>query len=223
MISKKRLKEADPQFFEKNERLIPLANQLKEAWKKYYKIRTGKEYKASERYDAITEWLKMAIIADRIGALADDYVHAQFKFSKSRPFVNASMGETAIRNYYRYKCFVETGTEVSDTSKELNDVKDCKHTPAQINIMTRLLDLKYFLASNHYEPDLLNDRTRKYVLSRLPGLIDPLAAVILSPDDEILAKFGAKAKEELQNNPSLAQAMQELDMCLSLEYVLRNV
>lgn len=208
----------DDEFIDAHENLIPLANDLKKAWRKYHEKRAGKPYKPSKRYDGIVEWLKMAIVVDKTGATADDWVHAQFKMGKSLPFVNAARGEQAKVNYRR---FMQLRTQ--SVWAENPEPEKVTRPVGELEIMSRILDLKYYLVANKKTDNLLDPGTRQYVLTRLPGLLDALAVILLSPDDEMWNKYGHYVRQEILETPMLLDAVKSLDMNAAWDYINEHV
>lgn len=208
----------DDEFIDEHEDLVPLANDLKKAWRFYYEKRSGKPYKPSKRYDGIIQWLKMAIVADAMGANADDWVHAQFKMSKSLPFVNAASGDVAKLNYRR---FIQIRSQNVWTEK--GSEEKITRPVGELEIMSRILDLQYYLEANKKSSNMMEPETRQYVLSRLPGLLDPLAVILLSPDDEMWEMYGDYVKKEINDTPMLLDAVKTLDMKAAWQYIKEHV
>lgn len=211
----------DNEYLDEHEDLIPFAEDLKKAWKVYYQKRSGKPYRPSKRYDGMVEWVKMAEAVAPTGATADDWVHAQFKMSKSIPFVNAARGQVALSNYRR---FLQLRTMGGWTSKP-NDgpQEEQKRSVGELEVMGRILDLKYYLASNCKDDNMFNPDVRKYVLTRLPGFLDALAVILLSPDDEMWDRYGEYVKQEITDTPMLLDAVKKLDMLAAWEYISTHV
>lgn len=206
-------------YLDSHEDLIPFATNLKAAWKTYYQKRTGKPYKPSKRYDSIVEWVKMAEAVVPTGATADDWVHAQFKMSKSLPFVNAARGTVAMANYRR---FTQLKVKGSWTEPKQEDEK-CTRPVGELEVMGRILDLQYYLKANGKSDTITDSETRNYVLTRLPGLLDPLAVVLLSPTDDIWQVYGPYVEREIKENPLLMDAIKALDMLAAWMYIHEHV
>lgn len=210
----------DEEYIEEHEYLIPLANDLKKFWRFYYEKRSGKVYRPSKRYDGIIEWLKMAEVVHMCGATADDWVHAQFKMAKALPFVNAAKGEVAKSNYRR---FTQLHTQNLWTDKAPENEEKITRPVGELEVISRILDLKYYLVANKKTDNLMEPETRQYVLSRLPGLLDPLAVILLSPDDEMWEKYGSYVKKEIMETPMLLDAVKSLDMKAAWDYINTHV
>lgn len=158
----------------------------------------------------IDEWLAYAEIVIGLNANPTSYVGVQFGGGNPQ-FVSQLFGPDAIarwKNTYR---------PVVDPEMDSNGLP--VDTLPENMILGRVADMKRLLLQNHYSEDLSEPRTRAYVLTRLPGYLDPLAMVILSPEDDIWEVYGSKAAEEVLANPGLIAAMKKVDLGLAARYI----
>jgi hypothetical protein len=107
------------------------------------------------------------------------------------------------------------GTQEDDDEPKLEQLP-----PSRIDILSRIADLQSYLVYNKKSNNLADPVTRQYVLTRIPGLLDPLAVMLMSPDKEMKAVYGEAAKAILDEEPCLKEAIKELDLTAALEYIL---
>lgn len=196
--------------------LLKLANELKAAYKKYYSIKIKKKYTLNKRTDNIDAWMKTAKAVKSLRADPEEYIRANFKYRKDPHIpVNTLHGPTAQQCYRRAQMLAGTG----GVQEEKED-KDMHLPPSRIDILSRIADLQSFLVYNKYDKNISEPRTRNYVLTRIPGLLDPLAVMLLSPDTEMREKYGEAAKAILDEEPCLKAAIKELDLSAALDYIL---
>ena len=203
---------------EKDKEILKIANELKAAYKKYYSIKLKKPYSLNKRTDNIEAWTKAATVVYNIKADPEEYIRANFKFRKDLHIpVNTLHGPTAQQCYRRAQMFASNGNTPENIEKDDSKIL---LPPSHIDILSRIADLKSFLAYNGYNPNLSDIRTRHYVLSRIRGLLDPLAVMLLAPDPEMKEMYGEDAVEILNEEPCLKTAIKELDLSIALNYII---
>ena len=197
--------------------LLKLANELKAAYKKYYSLKLKKKYTLNKRTDNIEAWKKVATIVYKMKADPEEYIRANFKYRKDPHIpVNTLHGPTAQKCYRRAQMLSDMGgTQEDDDEPKLEQLP-----PSRIDILSRIADLQSYLVYNKKSNNLADPVTRQYVLTRIPGLLDPLAVMLMSPDKEMKAVYGEAAKAILDEEPCLKEAIKELDLTAALEYIL---
>lgn len=203
--------------------LIEIAHKLKDAYRACYLKKHNGKYKLNKRVDNIDAWMATAKTVRRIKADPEDYIKANFKYRKEPHIpVNTLHGPTAEKCYRRAQIVAGIGGASDEQVEEEVKEDTYRLPPSQIDILSRIADLQYFLVCNHYDKNLLDLKTRNYVLTRIPGLLDPLAVMLLSPDSEMFAVYGERAKEILDEDSCLKQAMKELGFTAALNYLIGN-
>lgn len=202
---------------EEDKEIIKIANELKAAYKKYYSLKLKKKYTLNKRTDNIEAWKKVATIVYKMKADPDEYIRANFKYRKDPHIpVNTLHGPTAQKCYRRAQMLSDMGgTQEDDDEPKLEQLP-----PSRIDILSRIADLQSYLVYNKKSNNLADPVTRQYVLTRIPGLLDPLAVMLMSPDKEMKAVYGEAAKAILDEEPCLKEAIKELDLTAALEYIL---
>lgn len=205
---------------EKEKEILQIANTLKKEYKKYYSLKIKKKYVLNKRTDNIEAWRKVAETVYKLKADPEEYIKANFKYRKDPHIpVNTLHGPTAQKCYRRAQMLASMGGELEEDEEKENNNK-LHLPPSHIDILSRIADLKSFLAFNKYDPNLKDPASRKYVLTRIPGLLDPLAVMLLSPDNEMKTKYGEMAYLILQEEPCLKSAINELGLSAALEYIM---
>ena len=202
---------------EKDKEIIKIANELKAAYKKYYSLKLKKKYTLNKRTDNIDAWKKVATIVYKMKADPEEYIRANFKYRKDPHIpVNTLHGPTAQKCYRRAQMLSDMGgTQEDDDEPKLEQLP-----PSRIDILSRIADLQSYLVYNKKSNNLADPVTRQYVLTRIPGLLDPLAVMLMSPDKEMKAVYGEAARAILDEEPCLKAAIKELDLTAALEYIL---
>lgn len=202
---------------EEDKEIIKIANELKAAYKKYYSLKLKKKYTLNKRTDNIEAWKKVADIVYKMKADPEEYIRANFKYRKDPHIpVNTLHGPTAQKCYRRAQMLSDMGgTQEDDDEPKLEQLP-----PSRIDILSRIADLQSYLVYNKKSNNLADPVTRQYVLTRIPGLLDPLAVMLMSPDKEMKAVYGEAAKAILDEEPCLKEAIKELDLTAALEYIL---
>lgn len=202
---------------EEDKEIIKIANELKAAYKKYYSLKLKKKYTLNKRTDNIEAWKKVATIVYKMKADPEEYIRANFKYRKDPHIpVNTLHGPTAQKCYRRAQMLSDMGgTQEDDDEPKLEQLP-----PSRIDILSRIADLQSYLVYNKKSNNLADPVTRQYVLTRIPGLLDPLAVMLMSPDKEMKAVYGEAAKAILDEEPCLKEAIKELDLTAALEYIL---
>lgn len=202
---------------EEDKEIIKIANELKAAYKKYYSLKLKKKYTLNKRTDNIEAWKKVASIVYKMKADPEEYIRANFKYRKDPHIpVNTLHGPTAQKCYRRAQMLSDMGgTQEDDDEPKLEQLP-----PSRIDILSRIADLQSYLVYNKKSNNLADPVTRQYVLTRIPGLLDPLAVMLMSPDKEMKAVYGEAAKAILDEEPCLKEAIKELDLTAALEYIL---
>lgn len=202
---------------EEDKEIIKIANELKAAYKKYYSLKLKKKYTLNKRTDNIEAWKKVANIVYKMKADPEEYIRANFKYRKDPHIpVNTLHGPTAQKCYRRAQMLSDMGgTQEDDDEPKLEQLP-----PSRIDILSRIADLQSYLVYNKKSNNLADPVTRQYVLTRIPGLLDPLAVMLMSPDKEMKAVYGEAAKAILDEEPCLKEAIKELDLTAALEYIL---
>lgn len=201
---------------EEDKEIIKIANELKAAYKKYYSLKLKKKYTLNKRTDNIEAWKKVAAIVYKMKADPEEYIRANFKYRKDPHIpVNTLHGPTAQKCYRRAQMLSDMGGTQEDDEPKLEQLP-----PSRIDILSRIADLQSYLVYNKKSNNLADPVTRQYVLTRIPGLLDPLAVMLMSPDKEMKAVYGEAAKAILDEEPCLKEAIKELDLTAALEYIL---
>lgn len=202
---------------EEDKEIIKIANELKAAYKKYYSLKLKKKYTLNKRTDNIEAWKKVATIVYKMKADPEEYIRANFKYRKDPHIpVNTLHGPTAQKCYRRAQMLSDMGgTQEDDDEPKLEQLP-----PSRIDILSRIADLQSYLVYNKKSNNLADPVTRQYVLTRVPGLLDPLAVMLMSPDKEMKDVYGEAAKAILDEEPCLKEAIKELDLTVALEYIL---
>lgn len=202
---------------EEDKEIIKIANELKAAYKKYYSLKLKKKYTLNKRTDNIEAWKKVATIVYKMKADPEEYIRANFKYRKDPHIpVNTLHGPTAQKCYRRAQMLSDMGgTKEDDDEPKLEQLP-----PSRIDILSRIADLQSYLVYNKKSNNLSDPVTRQYVLTRIPGLLDPLAVMLMAPDKEMKAVYGEAAKAILDEEPCLKEAIKELDLTAALEYIL---
>lgn len=202
---------------EEDKEIIKIANELKAAYKKYYSLKLKKKYTLNKRTDNIEAWKKVATIVYKMKADPEEYIRANFKYRKDPHIpVNTLHGPTAQKCYRRAQMLSDMGgTHEGNDEPKLEQLP-----PSRIDILSRIADLQSYLVYNKKSNNLSDPTTRQYVLTRIPGLLDPLAVMLMSPDKEMKAIYGEAAKAILDEEPCLKEAIKELDLTAALEYIL---
>lgn len=202
---------------EEDKEIIKIANELKAAYKKYYSLKLKKKYTLNKRTDNIEAWKKVATIVYKMKADPEEYIRANFKYRKDPHIpVNTLHGPTAQKCYRRAQMLSDMGgTQEDDDEPKLEQLP-----PSRIDILSRIADLQSYLVYNKKSNNLADPVTRQYVLTRIPGLLDPLAVMLMSPDKEMKDVYGEAAKAILDEEPCLKEAIKELDLTVALEYIL---
>lgn len=202
---------------EEDKEIIKIANELKAAYKKYYSLKLKKKYTLNKRTDNIEAWKKVANIVYKMKADPEEYIRANFKYRKDPHIpVNTLHGPTAQKCYRRAQMLSDMG----GTHEDNDEPKLEQLPPSRIDILSRIADLQSYLVYNKKSNNLSDPATRLYVLTRIPGLLDPLAVMLMSPDKEMKAVYGEAAKAILDEEPCLKEAIKELDLTAALEYIL---
>lgn len=202
---------------EEDKEIIKIANELKAAYKKYYSLKLKKKYTLNKRTDNIEAWKKVATIVYKMKADPEEYIRANFKYRKDPHIpVNTLHGPTAQKCYRRAQMLSDMG----GTQEDEDEPKLEQLPPSRIDILSRIADLQSYLVYNKKSNNLADPATRQYVLTRIPGLLDPLAVMLMSPDKEMKAVYGEAAKAILDEEPCLKEAIKELDLTAALEYIL---
>lgn len=202
---------------EEDKEIIKIANELKAAYKKYYSLKLKKKYTLNKRTDNIDAWKKVATIVYKMKADPEEYIRANFKYRKDPHIpVNTLHGPTAQKCYRRAQMLSDMG----GTQEDNDEPKLEQLPPSRIDILSRIADLQSYLVYNKKSNNLADPVTRQYVLTRIPGLLDPLAVMLMSPDKEMKAVYGEAAKAILDEEPCLKEAIKELDLTAALEYIL---
>lgn len=201
---------------EKEKEILMIIKELKEAYKKYYALKIKKKYTLNKRTDCVEAWRKVADIVYKIKANPEEYIRANFKYRKDPHIpVNTLHGPTAQKCYRRAQMLSDTGGTQEKEESTLEQLP-----PSRIDILSRIADLQSYLVYNKKSNNLTDPATRQYVLTRIPGLLDPLAVMLMSPDKEMKAVYGEAAKAILDEEPCLKEAIKELDLTAALEYIL---
>lgn len=196
--------------------LLNIIKELKEAYKKYYSLKMKKKYTLNKRTDCVDAWIKVATLVHKIKANPEEYIRANFKYRKDPHIpVNTLHGPTAQKCYRRAQMLADTGGTQEQEESTLEQLP-----PSRIDILSRIADLQSYLVYNKKSNNLADPATRQYVLTRIPGLLDPLAVMLMSPDKEMKAVYGEAAKAILDEEPCLKEAIKELDLTAALEYIL---
>lgn len=183
---------------------VVAADTLMREWGAMYAQRKGRPYSGG-KYASVDAWIPFARHVLKLRADPVEYVRAVWHGSTSTPFVSSSFGPHADRKWRM--CY---GTTVPEGSGL---------TATAGNVLKRICSLKYLLLSTGYPDDMRDDRTREFVLSRLPGVIDPLAAVILAPDDDVWETYGNAAAREVLSDSLILPAIKSLDLGLAAAYI----
>lgn len=158
----------------------------------------------------------MATLVHKIKADPEEYIRANFKYRKDPHIpVNTLHGPTAQKCYRRAQMLADTGGTQEQEESTLEQLP-----PSRIDILSRIADLQSYLVYNKKSNNLADPATRQYVLTRIPGLLDPLAVMLMSPDKEMKAVYGEAAKAILDEEPCFKEAIKELDLTAALEYIL---
>lgn len=185
------------------EELIAADALMREWGEMYYKAK-GRTYSGG-KYAAIEAWVPFARHVLKLRADPVEYVRAVWRGATTAPFVSSSFGPVADRKWR-----AAYGTTVPDGSGL---------TATAGNVLKRICAFKYLLLTTGYTDDMRDDRTREFVLSRLPGVMDPLAAVLLAPDDDVWEIYGNDAANEVLGDSLLLPAIKSLDLGLAASYI----
>lgn len=198
-------------------KLIETIAALKEAYIECACRRLGKDFCLNEKSSLVDTWKPVARVVIKLNADPKEYIQANFKYRKEKYILINTLHSSRSQNCYR-KAMMFSVSGCTDNTDSLTEETE-EYTPAQLDILSRIADLKYLLSANKYAPDLQDYKSRKYILSRVRGFIDPLAAMILSPDDEMFSVYGKDAINILNSNPKLKEAMISLDLRAALMYI----
>lgn len=188
-----------------------MAQQLRSIFKARKAERDKRPYTPNKRFDDAAAWIRTAKVVIALGADPNDYIEAQFRFSKSVLLANTLHGQVAQKRYRQYLAVWKDGH---------NSTVVLKNNPAP-----RHADLAGLIADFWQELDYYcgsHDLTRREVRDRVIGMrlrYDPLVVMLFSPDEEMKSVFGAGAKERLRQEPHLRVAAQEMNLGMALEYI----
>lgn len=187
---------------------INLAKRLRELYSEEKQKRTGKKYTPCKRYDYMDAWIRTAKVVQKLNAKPEDYIEAQFRFSRSAVFANTLHGPTAVKRYEKLKAITQ-----SDQS-ELVGV-----SPGHMEIINRIADLVSALVYAVESTNIKNPDVKKFVLDPMSD-VDPVAAYLLfsTEDEDVKNSFRDKVKSKLKESPYLHRAIEELGYNIDIAY-----
>lgn len=197
---------------------IDLINKLKTAFirERSKKYSNAKYSRQDAKLNDVRSWDKVLSTIKRIKADPEDYIIAQFRYSKSIPLLNTLHGPKAIERYKQlnYAAGNAGMTKVNDTAP---DVSESTLSVAAKALVERLIYLQTYLAWQKIDPDNMI-AVVNYLTDIPPGIIDPVAAVIQYPVAPVKDYYGESAIEEYEDDPGIKRAMLELGFDAILPY-----
>lgn len=192
-----------------------LAAQLKKAYHLAVSAREGKPYKPSKRFDTADVWTRTAEVVYKIHANPNDYIAAQFAYSKSRVFANTLHGTVAQKRYKQYALQYDLKRLDNAEGQEENPVTAGQREIADRMAYTMLQLSKLINKTNVYDPEVI-----QFIVTD-PGRFDPLAIMLMGSKVEQYVKlFKLRAKEILLESPCLINAAENLGY--NLNYILHE-
>lgn len=197
-----------------NTHLAYLAKQLKDAFRKKKSERDRKPYKPHKRFDDHACWLKTAKLVSRLKANPEDFIEAQFRFSKSTVFANTLHGPTAEKRYVQLVAM--TSGIAADKIDEMDLATAV--TPGKADLAGRMANAMAVLESAVQTSNFLHPAAKNYIMAA-PWMFDALTVMIMAGQDPDYQKqFGAEARQMLIANPYLRTAAEEMSLDLEPIY-----
>lgn len=197
-----------------NTHLAYLAKQLKDAFRKKKSERDRKPYKPHKRFDDKACWLRTAKLVSRLKANPEDFIEAQFRFSKSTVFANTLHGPTAEKRYVQ---FVSMTSGISADKIDEMDLATVV-TPGKADLAGRMANAMAVLESAVGTSNFLHPAAKQYILST-PWMFDALIVMIMAGQDpEYQRQFGEEARQMLTASPYLRTAAEEMSLDLEPIY-----
>lgn len=197
-----------------NTHLAYLAKQLKDAFRKKKSARDRKPYKPHKRFDDHACWLRTAKLVSKLRANPEDFIEAQFRFSKSTVFANTLHGATAEKRY------VQLVAMTSGVSADKIDKIDLTTavTPGKADLAGRIASALAVLKSAVGTSNFLHPAAKQYILST-PWMFDALTVMIMAGQDpDYKRQFREAALHALVVSPYLRLAAEEMSLDLEPIY-----
>lgn len=185
--------------YELDELAKELANEYFRQSRKY----TGRLYTPKNGYDEKV-WLPVARAAQEVGATAQDYITAQFAYSRKRLFVNTLHSSEAKERYKEWANAINPDGLQENIGKTVL-LEKMKQTLANL--------------SYHFHSTDLSDPTVREKVIEMREAWDPLIILILHPVDELKEVFGKAAKMELEEDDALKKATYDMGFDIILDYI----
>lgn len=182
-----------------------LADKLKFFFKMEKEKNEGRTYRPHKLLDDKKIWNRVAEVVLKLKADPEDYIHAQFLFSKTIVLANTLHGPVAQKRYTRYK-FMHNITESKTVS-----VKD---EELQEMLRDTIEDIRILCGSC----DFSNEEVESKVL-RMKLRYNPFILLLLNPSSKFLEELSEQAIEEMNKHPILVSAAKNLNMALTIDLI----
>lgn len=182
-----------------------LADKLKFFFKMEKEKNEGRTYRPHKLLDDKKIWNRVAEVVLKLKADPEDYIHAQFLFSKTIVLANTLHGPVAQKRYTRYK-FMHNITE--------NKTVSVKDEELQEMLRDTIEDIRILCGSC----DFSNEEVESKVL-RMKLRYNPFILLLLNPSSKFLEELSEQAIEEMNKHPILVSAAKNLNMSLTIDLI----
>lgn len=197
--------------------LLRMAKVMQDTWGECYSRHNGGRVYASAKMSDLNNWVPYAEQAMKAGARPEDWVYAQFRKNGRIRFTTALSGKNALKAWREYARW--TGAEKVEKAVEGEPAGSAMAG----QVLSRLCDTRYMLVSAGYADNLSDPAARQFVLTRLPGFLDPLSVVVMAPDDNVWKSYGCAIEREFPPDSAeakmLVEALYGLDLALAASYI----
>lgn len=182
-----------------------LADKLKFFFKLEKEKNEGRVYRPHKLLDDKKIWNRVAEVVLKLKADPEDYIHAQFLFSKTIVLANTLHGPVAQKRYTKYKFMhnIPEDNSVSIKEEELQEM-----------LRDTIEDIQSLCGSCNFS----NEDVEEKVL-RMRFRYNPFVLLLLNPSKKFLDELAKCAIEEMHKHPRLVSAAKNLNMSLTIDLI----
>lgn len=182
-----------------------LAGKLKFFFKMEKERNEGRTYRPHKLLDDKKIWNRVAEVVLKLKADPEDYIHAQFLFSKTIVLANTLHGPVAQKRYTRYK-FMHNISE--------NKTVSVKDEELQEMLRDTIEDIRLLCGSCDFSDEEVESKVLRMKLR-----YNPFILLLLNPSSKFLEELSEQAIEEMNKHPILVSAAKNLNMSLTIDLI----